>query len=224
VHPGKLPAPALEFPEKRLAVLEFNKSVFRSHDVSRHPVFYGKTGRYRFDAPDRSYGALYTGADPYCAFIESLIKNPNSRVVTSTELKKKAVAELRAARPLRLIDLASHGSLMRAGVDSRVFSADHDAAQLWSKAWHDYPIAADGILYPSRLDPARQSVALFDDRAPKLLELSRQTWYAPGPQRHLHAAIVDHYEIELIEDRFVAPRKPVSTAAKADIPLKLPGI
>jgi len=39
--------------------------------------------------------------------------------------------------------------------------------------------------------------------------LSRQSWYAPGPQRVLLAAIAEHYKIELIENEFVADRKPV---------------
>jgi hypothetical protein len=70
---------------------------------------------------------------------------------------------------------------------------------------------ADGLLYPSRLDPARQAVALFDDRAPKLRELSRQTWYAPRPLRRRLAEIAEHYKIELVENHFIAPRKPIST-------------
>jgi hypothetical protein len=131
-----------------------------------------------------------------------------------TPLKTKAVAELKAARALRLIDLTPSGALMRMGADSRLFSADHETARLWSKALHDHPILADGILYPSRLDPVRQAVALFSDRAPKFVELSRQTWYAPGPLRRVLAQIAEHYKLELIENHFVAPRKPISEAVK----------
>jgi hypothetical protein len=212
VKPGRLPAPPVDFAGRTVTIVEFDKPIFRSHSSSRHPVFYGKTGQYRFDAPDGSYGVLYAGADMFCAFIESLIKNPNSRVVTTAELKNKAIAELKGERALRLIDLTQSGALVRIGADSRLFSADREAAQLWSKALHDHPALADGLLYPSRLDPVRQAVALFKDRAPKLRELSRQTWYAPGPQRRLLAQIAEHYKIELVENHFVAPRKPISAA------------
>jgi hypothetical protein len=211
VEPGTLPAPPADLASRQVTVVEFDTPIFRSHPALRHPVFFGKTGQYRFDAPDGSYGVLYAGADAFCAFIESLIKNPNSRVVTTAELKSKAVAELRGVRAFRLIDLASSGALLRIGADSRLFSADRGAAQLWSRALHDHPALADGLLYPSRLDPVRQAVALFDDRAPKLTELGRQTWYAPGPQRRLLARIAEHYKIELVETRFIAPRKPIST-------------
>jgi len=181
-------------------------------------VFYGKTGRFRFDAPDGSFGVLYAGVDPYSAFVESLIKNPNNRVATTSALKKTGLSELKPKRPLRLIDLAPSGALVRIGADARLFSADRKIAQLWSKAFHDHPARAHGILYPSRLDPARRCVALFDDRNPNLVELNRQTWYAPGPQRELLAKIAEHYKGELIEDRFIAPKKPVVPVAQPRLP------
>ncbi len=212
MEPGTLPAPPTNLASREVGVVEFGGSIFRSHATLRHPMFFGRTGQYRFDAPDGSYGVLYAGVDVFCAFIESLIKNPNNRVVTTAELKSKAVAELRGARALRLIDLTASGALLRMGADSRLFSADRAAAQVWSKALHDHPVLADGLLYPSRLDPIRQAIALFGDRAPKLTELGRQTWYAPGPQRRLLAEIAEHYKIELVENRLIAPRKPISTA------------
>src|SRR5437879_2719855 len=101
------------------------------------------------------------GADAYVAFLESLIKNPDNRVLTTSALKNTALSRIKAHRTLRLIDLCTSGGLVRIGVDSRLFSADRSVAQLWSKALHDHPACADGILYPSRLDPSRQSVALF---------------------------------------------------------------
>jgi hypothetical protein len=111
-----------------------------------------------------------------------------------------------------LIDLCPSGALVRIGADSRLFSADRSVAQLWSKALHDHPARADGILYPSRLDPSRQSIAVFGDRKLKLVELDRQAWYAAGKQRDLLGRIAEHYRIELIEDRLIAPRKPIDTA------------
>jgi hypothetical protein len=211
-NPGTLPDPPVGLADRTVTVVELDTPVFRSHSISRHPIFFGKTGQYRFEAPDGSYGVLYAGTDAFCAFVESFVKNPSCRVITTAELKSKAIAELSSARVLRLIDLTQSGALVRIGADARLFSADREAAQRWSKALHDHPVLADGILYPSRLDPARRAVALFDDRAPKLRELSRQTWYAPGPQRRLLGQIAEHYKIELVENHFIVPRKPLSSA------------
>jgi hypothetical protein len=51
-----------------------------------------------------------------------------------------------------------------------------------------------------------------------LVELARQTWYAPGSQRELLARIADHYKIEIIENRLVAPKKPIAPSANPDLP------
>jgi hypothetical protein len=101
---------------------------------------------------------------------------------------------------------------MRIGADARLFSGDHEIAQRWSKFLHDHPLRPDGILYPSRLDPEKHALALFEDRVPPILNLSRDCWYAPGPTRRVLADLMEHYKLELIENRFVAPRKPAASA------------
>jgi len=133
VNPGPLGAPPADLAARPLDIVNFDKTLFRSHNTHHHPVFYGKTGSFRFDAPDGSHGVLYAGADAYSAFAESLIKTDNL-VITTTELKSKALAELRAKRPLRLIDITPSGALVRMGADSRLFSGERTVAQLWSKA------------------------------------------------------------------------------------------
>jgi hypothetical protein len=53
-------------------------------------------------------------------------------------------------------------------------------------------------------------LALFEDRAPKLSELKRQSWYALGDQGRLLTEIIEHYRIDLIENHLIAARKPAS--------------
>lgn len=107
---------------------------------------------------------------------------------------------------------------MRIGADARLFSGSHRVSQLWSKAFHRHPCKADGILYPSRLDPLRHAIVLFGDRAPKLIELDRQSWYAPGKLRVALANIMDHYELQLIETQFITQRKPAARVAQPMLP------
>jgi hypothetical protein len=204
-----LPAPPGKPAEIHVTVIELAGPFFRTHGIKRGPLSPGNTGINRFDAPDRSYGVLYLGCDAYCAFVETFAHPSGTRTVTTAALKSRALSQLKPTRPLRLIDLAGSGALVRAGVDSRLFAGEYQSAQLWSKALHDHPAKADGLLYPSRLDPSRRAVALFLDQPVKFAELSRQSWYSPGPQRVLLATIAEHYKIELIENEFVASRKPV---------------
>ena len=204
-----LPAPPENVGKIYVSVVELAGPFFRTHGIKRGPLSPGNTGLNRFDAPDASYGVLYLGCDAHCAFVGTFAHASGTRTVTTAALKNRALSQLKPTRPLRLIDLAGSGALVRIGVDSRLFAGDYQRAQLWSMALHDHPAKADGLLYPSRLDPSRRAVALFLDRHWKFAELSRQSWYAPGPQRVLLAEIAEHYKIELIENEFVASRKPV---------------
>jgi hypothetical protein len=219
VASGALSAPPPDLAARRLCIVELNKTLFRSHHVDKHPEFFGRTGRFRFDAPDGSYGVMYASLDPHGAFVESIIKSPDNHVITTTELKRRSLAELRPKRTLSLIDITTSGSLLRIGADAQLFCGDPKNAQLWSKALHDHPDHADGILYPSKLDPARSSVALFQDRAPRFVELKRESWYAIGPRRDLLAQIMEHYAVELIEDRVVAPKKPIPSSGQSELAL-----
>lgn len=208
----QMPGPPPDIHDRKITVIEFSDPMFRTHAINQGPIHFGKTGLHRFDSPDGSYGVLYAGRDEYCAFIETFARAAGSTTITTTELKNRCVAELRAARPLRLVDLTQSGTLLRLGADARLFSGDHASSQAWSKAFYDHPFKIDGLLYPSRLDPARHALALFEGRAPKPVELSRQTWFAPGPMRHVLAEIVEHYALAVIEEKVVPPRKPSSTA------------
>ena len=103
------------------------------------------------------------------------------------------------------------------GADARLFTAEYADSQAWSKALHDHPEKADGLLYLSRLDTSRQSVALFRDRVLDMVELKRQSWYAPGPRRILLAEIAEHYGINLIENHFVVSRRPARSVRPGEL-------
>lgn len=203
-----MPEPPENLAGLQITVVELKGPFFRTHGFKRSPFSVGNPAGNRFDAPDGSYEVLYVARDQFCAFIETFMHVPGTRTLTTSALRTKALSTLTSPRHLRLIDLAEPGALVRAGVDARLFSAEYASSQLWSKAFHDHPAKVDGLLYPSRLDPSRQAVALFLDRIPRLVELDRQIWYAPGPQRALLVEIAEHYKIELIENEFVASRKP----------------
>jgi hypothetical protein len=209
-----MPGPPPDIHDRKVTVIEFNDSMFRTHGIDRTPIYFGRTGQNRFDSPDGSYGVLYAGRDRYCAFIETFAKAAGTTIVTTSELKSRCLAELRAARPLRLVDLTQSGALVRIGADARLFSADHVISQAWSKAFYGHPLKVDGLLYPSRLDPTKYGLALFEGRIRKLVELDRQTWYATGKVRYLLAEIIDHYDLAVIEEKVLPPRKPTSRAVQ----------
>jgi len=212
-----MPGPPPDIRNKKITITEFNDRLFRTHVIDRSPIYFGRTGQHRFDSPDGSYGVLYAGRDEYCAFIETFARTAGSTTITTTELRNRCLAVLKAARTLRLVDLTQFGTLVRLGAEARLFSGDHATSQAWSKAFYDHPYKVDGLLYPSRLDPARHALALFEGRAPKPVELDRQTWFATGPLRRKLAEIVEHYALAVIEEKVIPPRKPTSSAVQRSL-------
>ena len=130
-----LPGPPADLVHRSLPLLEFEGVLFRTHHIGRGPLYFGagplRSGKdrlSRFDSPDGGYGVLYAGRDAYCAFIEGVARTPG-QVITTGALKQRALSQLKAVRPLRLIDLTEAGSLLRVGADARLFSGPHRASQ-----------------------------------------------------------------------------------------------
>jgi hypothetical protein len=178
-----MPEPPVALASRKVSLIKFDEALFRSHQIKRNPIHYGRSRIHRFDAPDGSYGVLYAGRDAYCAFIETFARSAGARIVTTAELEARALSELKATRPLNLIDLTQSGALAWIGAASTP---------------SDTPSCCTSI-------------------GPKLVELSRQSWYAPGPRRRLLVEIIEHYKLDLIESHSVAPRKPPAKARQEEM-------
>lgn len=163
---------------------------FRHHKSEFGPVFFGRTGECRFDAPPppdgqaRPFGVLYLAGDPHCAFIETFghshVKSgARGRMVTTQALEKKRLARLTFPRPLRLVDLRDHG-LARIGADLRLCAGDYGPAQRWSAALWAHPEAPDGVLYRARHDPGRSCAALYDRAGEGIVAADLGTLADPG--------------------------------------------
>jgi hypothetical protein len=142
-----------------------------SQDPASHCRF-RSDARYRFDAPDHSFGVLYAAFDLATAFAETVLRDAARRSAAGTavpldyaEIELRRVITLKsgvAHRPLRLFKLYDEG-LAAARTDNQISARDHyPTTQRWALAFHGHPIAADGILYMSRYMGSRPSVALFD--------------------------------------------------------------
>lgn len=163
-QPGAHPEPPGDLGARAPLLVELDPGsiLSRLHDKNHGAVFFGKTGRNRFDSPDHRFGVLYVGRDESCAFIETFGQSTGIAVVTRTALEARHLSYLTTTQSLTLIDLASSGSLARIGADARLFSGSHAIAQRWSAALRAHPTNPAGLLYPARHDPARNACALFD--------------------------------------------------------------
>lgn len=126
----------------------------------------------RLNAPDGSYGVLYTAKASASAgaFAETFLRTPGRRSIDPALHAAKSYAVLRATRPLTLIRFDGAG-LARLGATAEIVHAGlpHTAPQTWSRALYEHPVAADGIAYTSRHDPDQLCYALFGRSAPDVV-------------------------------------------------------
>ncbi len=198
------PLPPADFTSRPLPIVRIKATWWRIHPVSYGPIFFGKTGGNRYDAPvdasgARPYGVLYVARDPHGAFIETFGHATGVRVIDRTALAHRGIAKVTASRPLRLVDLRGNG-LARIGADEALCAGpDYGVSQAWSAAIHDHPKAPDGLIYRARHDPSRFSVALFDRVSPVIRARSVGKSFVDPKNERLLADLLDTYDFGLID-------------------------
>lgn len=194
---GPHPEPPPDLAAMPLPVTIFRRCWFRIHRLAHAPLFFGRSGDNRFDAPAGEFGVLYAGKDAHCAFIEVFGHATGVRLVEQGELAARGLARIAARRPLRLVNLAG-GGLARLGADARLTSGEsYAAAHRWALAIHDHPRRPDGIVYAARHDPRRVCAALFD-RASAELEATPLGSLADPAHAALVARVLDTYRFGLV--------------------------
>lgn len=154
-------------------VLKTSRTWFRICD-HRHPnpLYYGRTGRNRFDDPSGRFGVLYLADSVDCAFAETFGHSVSERY-DPLETKLLAVEDLRSRRlwslwpiqDLRVADFSGPG-LARLNLDGSInTTGDRNLSQAWAAWIHSCQKGRrriDGILYNSRHYPQGQCLAVFN--------------------------------------------------------------
>jgi hypothetical protein len=173
---------------------------WRLHSCHRDAVYFGCTGRNRFDAPgcpNGEYRALYAAADVYGAFIETLGRETGKNRVDLQTLRVICLARLETTRPLDLVDLTGTG-LTHVGADAGLWAGrDYTLCGRWALAFWRHPQQPDGLYYSSRHDPHRGSLVLFD-RAQEAVQSQGQGALADQKHMALLVDILDTYRFQLL--------------------------
>jgi len=177
--PAKLPLPPSWLADIKLpiTILAAGTELHRIHRRTDAPVFFGPgTGRsptHRFDAPAGKYGVLYLGLDFTAAFVETLLRNPGTRIIDIVDLEIRNVTVISPVRPLRFVQAYGSG-LSRIGCTVALSTARYAQAGAWSLALWSHKEEPDGLIYHSRYNPEHLSAAVFS-RARLAFKLLRST-------------------------------------------------
>lgn len=159
------PVPPADLLHRLLPVhtLEPGSTLFRIHQSARGPKHFGRSGLWRFDAPDAGYRTLYAGLRPEVAFAETMLRGPGT-LVAASELASRALCRFIVVQPMRLVQLYGR-HLVSMGANASVTSGPYAHPQSWSGALHAHPEAPDGILYRATHDNDELAVVVFDRAA-----------------------------------------------------------
>jgi len=163
---GSPPPPPSWLKTSSLPILELPKatSVVRIHRTEYDPVFFspgsGNAPIGRFDSPSGSFGVLYLAQALEGAFAETILRNPQRRLVDLSEITSRAASVLGFSREIRLVKMFGAG-LQSVGTDNAVGTGPYELCGMWADALFAHPDAPDGIAYSSRHDSEQLCIALF---------------------------------------------------------------
>ena len=195
-HP--LPHPELDQREVLIQTLKAGTTIFRMHPSGCTAVYFGRTGNYRYDAPDGSFGVMYAGEDLDCCFIESFGQTAGVPAVSGAYLEGRDFAEIQLQSNLRLADLVEPGSLSRIGADERLLTGPYSISQRWSAALRKHPTKPNGIRYRSRRDPAKIAYAIYDCPSTTFSVSEHGSLMEPRNRSQLNR-LLELYKVDLIE-------------------------
>jgi hypothetical protein len=157
--------------------------LYRIHDKDSNPLFFGRTGNHRFDAPDQSFGVLYAASTREGAFVEAVLRQKTgraTRIISRTYLATRKLSTLVLSRPATMAKLRDNG-LAANHTNGEISSIEpYITSQLFSRALHQHADQVSGIAYRCRHDNEQiawaffeRSQALFDrhDTPPEALDL-----------------------------------------------------
>jgi hypothetical protein len=198
-HP--LPHPELGSQEPLTFTVNQGEVLYRHHQSMHDPIFFGMTGRFRFDdpacPPAGSFGVLYAGGDRECCLLESCGSTTGVPAVSGAYLDARRIARMELTEDLRFIDLVEPGGLTSIGADGRLVTGSYKVAQQWSAALKRHPTKPDGIRYRSRHAPERIAYAIYT-RSRATFSVSSMGSFMDPANEGLFKMVLKTYKLALI--------------------------
>jgi RES domain-containing protein len=152
--------PPPDLAARRLPLTRVSGPLYRVHRANLSPLFFGKSGRSRFDDPRKLFGVLYPALKPEAAFAEAFLRQLDKMLISEHVLAECALSVIRASS-ISCVNLTARG-VRRLSCDNRIADElPYRTPGLWSRALFEHPQKPAGMLYRSRHNPELICVALF---------------------------------------------------------------
>jgi hypothetical protein len=147
--------------------------LWRVHPHKKNALWFGRAGKYRFDAPGDEYGVCYFGSSLGVTILETLVRGKRVPTIARTQLEGRDGSALSPTETLKVMQLEGAG-LPSFGVSvHEVTGPDYtDCRDLSLRVWKEHP-ELDGIQYRSRWDNSL-CWAVFDRAERKFVSLATQ--------------------------------------------------
>ncbi len=143
----------------------------------------------RFDSGGGLFGVLYLGMSFEAAFAETIMRNPQRRMIRQSDLTTRSRCVVTANRAWRMVKLFDDG-LAQVGTDNAISTGPYDPCGLWADALWRHRDLPDGIAYRSRHDSGQLCLAVFERPG---LVFSAGASEALDRHSHEVAALLDRY-------------------------------
>lgn len=210
--PIHLQPPPADLKRRRLPLTSVGGEFWRVFESRfKNPLFFGRRGAGRFDAPARNFGVCYASQELEGAFLEVFVRTPlrtqADRIIDESDLCQMAIARFKLKSHLKMVDFTAGGASIL-GVDASLFATmDCAIPQQWSAALFRHSSKPDGILYPSRLNSSQYCLALFERSKKKIVLVNIKNLRNHDGQQ-LIMPILARYEIGIQANRSIRHRKP----------------
>ena len=145
----------------------------RVHRSTNHPIFFGPgpgaPPTYRFDSATGLFGVLYVGLSFTASFVETVLRNPQRKMVAYSEVETRSSSLIYCRRELKVVRLHG-GGLQMLGLDNSISTGPYEPCGAWADALWRHPQAPDGVAFHSRHDPDEICLAIFE-RPPMPLQV-----------------------------------------------------
>ena len=167
------PDPPKDFSDRDLYTftLKENDVLYRFYDSNRplkESLFFGKTGRNRYDDEDNKTGVLYGGTSIEACIVETIVQqidNSTKASLTLDDLEKYSIVEYAFDHDIELVMFDGEG-LANNEVRSEINGCEHSISQKWATAVIKNKNNYSGIYYFCAHNNHYISTALFEGRLP----------------------------------------------------------